>query len=246
MSYRIILLLLISTLLPQLVAASSQNQKFQEANGAYSHNDFSTAISIYETLIAENGYSPGVLYNLANSYAQIGSPGLAILNYERALRLAPGNSDITANLEKVRSEHGLFPTNVPLTQKMASALTMNQWGGVALLSLTAITVLVLATLYLDMPRRPVMTAIVCAGLVLLASGGFMAELRKSWHSSIITTTSPLLISPFEGAAKLGTAREGRRVFTHKQHGSYVYIKSETGRTGWMPVTALQPVIAATR
>jgi len=239
---RCLLLLVITLLLPQLATANSQNQRFQEANGAYSRGDFGTAITGYESLIAEHGYSPGVLYNLANSYAQAGYPGQAILNYERALRLSPGNSDIIANLEKVQQEHGLFPKGKSLATRLAGSFSMGQWGILALAALTALAGTVLTSLYVQVSRRTI--TLVCLGstlLILLATAS-MASLRKNWHCFIVTTTSPLLISPFDGAATVGTAREGRRAFPQKRHGSYVYIVSETGRTGWLLSSGLQPVV----
>src|SRR6202161_2860169 len=48
-------------------------------------------------------YSADGLYNLANSYARAGKPGLAVLNYERAALLAPDDPDINANLAYVRT-----------------------------------------------------------------------------------------------------------------------------------------------
>src|ERR1700734_1706005 len=48
-------------------------------------------------------YSADGLYNLANSYARSGKAGLAVLSYERAALLAPGDPDINANLEYVRA-----------------------------------------------------------------------------------------------------------------------------------------------
>src|ERR1700736_2418384 len=47
-------------------------------------------------------YSADGLYNLANSYARAGKPGLAVLNYERARLLTPNDPDIDANLQHVR------------------------------------------------------------------------------------------------------------------------------------------------
>src|SRR5229473_8259994 len=47
-------------------------------------------------------YSADGLYNLANSYARAGKPGLAVLNYERASLLAPDDPDVDANLRFVR------------------------------------------------------------------------------------------------------------------------------------------------
>src|SRR4051812_26061553 len=57
-------------------------------------------------------YSADALYNLANSYARAGKPGLAVLNYERATLLAPNDPDIRANLDYVRAT-AQVPTDPP-------------------------------------------------------------------------------------------------------------------------------------
>ncbi len=82
---------------------------FQKGNEAYSRGDYAQAIAQYEQITETAGYAPSVLYNLANSYALSGQTGRAVLNYERALRLAPSDSDISGNLELVKKENGLFP-----------------------------------------------------------------------------------------------------------------------------------------
>src|ERR1700733_4197019 len=52
---------------------------------------------------SQPAYSADGLYNLANSYARAGKPGLAVLNYERAALLAPNDPDINSNLQYVRA-----------------------------------------------------------------------------------------------------------------------------------------------
>src|SRR6202020_2477154 len=58
------------------------------------------------------GYSAAGLYNLGNSYARVGKPGMAILNYERASLLSPNDPDVEANLRYVRASAHL-PAEVP-------------------------------------------------------------------------------------------------------------------------------------
>src|SRR5271163_2237506 len=81
---------------------------------------------------AQPRYSADGLYNLANSYARAGKPGLAVLNYERASLLAPDDADINANLEYVRASAHV-PTE-PRTRfaRIAQAAnpTLAAWIGV--------------------------------------------------------------------------------------------------------------------
>ena len=53
-----------------------------------------------------------IYYNLGNSYYKADDIARAILNYERALLLEPGNADIRANLEIARSKTCLLYTSV--------------------------------------------------------------------------------------------------------------------------------------
>src|SRR5580692_5177570 len=77
-------------------------------------------------------YSADGLYNLANSYARAGQPGLAVLNYERAALLAPNDPDINANLEYVRSIAQVTTTPPSRWTRVAQAMnpTLAAWIGV--------------------------------------------------------------------------------------------------------------------
>ena len=68
-----------------------------EGDSAYIKADYATAIQIYESLL-KNGESADVYYNLGNSYYKAGEIAKAVLNYERALLMKPGNSDIRVRM----------------------------------------------------------------------------------------------------------------------------------------------------
>src|SRR5580692_7246592 len=77
-------------------------------------------------------YSADGLYNLANSYARAGKPGLAVLGYERAALLAPDDPDINANLEYVRaSAHVATEPRGRFAQiALAASPILAAWAGV--------------------------------------------------------------------------------------------------------------------
>src|SRR5580658_3310664 len=77
-------------------------------------------------------YSADGLYNLANSYAEAGKPGLAVLSYERAALLAPGDPDINANLAYVRTTAHVFlkPRGLLTRLALAASPTAVAWLGV--------------------------------------------------------------------------------------------------------------------
>lgn len=73
------------------------------ADSAYINDDFLNAAALYQEAIDSLGPSPERYYNLGNSYYRAGLNGMAIVSYERALRLDPSNDDIRDNLEFVNS-----------------------------------------------------------------------------------------------------------------------------------------------
>jgi tetratricopeptide (TPR) repeat protein len=79
-------------------AFDSPRDAFLRAEKQYQDQNYEGAIETYEA-IGELGVVDGALYyNLGNAYFKAGHLGRAILNYERALRLMPGDEDTRANL----------------------------------------------------------------------------------------------------------------------------------------------------
>lgn len=74
------------------------------ADTLYAKGEFSKAAEAYLAIAQVDGDSPGLLFNLANSCAQAGDLGKAILYYSRANRLDPTNKDIKNNLEYFTSK----------------------------------------------------------------------------------------------------------------------------------------------
>lgn len=136
-----------------VLAGKVEDNLFQEANEAYSRGDYDQAISKYLKITETAGYSTSVLYNLANSFAQNGQTGRAILNYERALRLSPSDSDISGNLQLVKKENGLFPKESSRVERFFQLLSLNQWTSLIVLALVLVTTYLLATMKYQFSRQ---------------------------------------------------------------------------------------------
>src|SRR5665213_1190155 len=68
------------------------------AEHAAAAGDYPTAARNYEQVLERDGFSAPVLFNLGNACLLYTSPSRAILDYERALVLAPRSAAIEANL----------------------------------------------------------------------------------------------------------------------------------------------------
>ncbi len=238
------LLLIILALLPLCPAAitatrageeAGAQELFARANASYSRGDFDGAIRDYRRIVHRYGVSAALLYNLGNALAVSGDTGRAVLNYERALRLAPGDQDIRSNLYHVRRNDGLYLEDQPLYRRAAGLLQADQWALTCGICLVLLAISMLLPLLPGRIPRPVIRgiALVClAGLTISLAAAFYTY--RDWNDGVvITDRARLLISPFTGAASSGSIRAGRLVRPDRTFGGFVLVTDETGRSGWL-------------
>ncbi|HEX9887534.1 MAG TPA: tetratricopeptide repeat protein [Longimicrobiales bacterium] len=83
--------------------ALAQEEIVLEGNRLYQAGEYARALDAYRQ-VAEAGFESATLYyNLGNAHFKTGDLPRAILNYERAARMAPGAEDVRANLDLARS-----------------------------------------------------------------------------------------------------------------------------------------------
>ncbi len=232
----LVLLVMSCTLfVPCSAGERTVNDDFLAAGKAYEAGDWSKAIQIYEALISHAGFSASLCYNLANSYARNGQTGKAVLGYERALRLAPGDADIRHNLELLRQEKGLSQEEISLFHQAGALLGLNQWALLTAILLAALSLLQLATwrFTLSTGLSYFLTGL-CLLLLGISSAGIALQYQSWQQAVIITPKVSLLISPFAGAASTGIIEEGRLIRIIKSHDDYTLIQDENGHSGWIP------------
>lgn len=75
------------------------NELVSQADSAYNAGNYSEAVALYKDVIANQGTSAALLFNLGNAYYQAGDLGQAMLCFQRAKRLDPTNKQINGNLK---------------------------------------------------------------------------------------------------------------------------------------------------
>src|SRR5438552_3976095 len=83
---------------------------FKSANALYDAGKFAEAAAAYEKIEPKTA---NVFFNLGNALFRQEKYGLAVLNYERARRLAPRDPDILANLRFTQQRLGVDDVNTP-------------------------------------------------------------------------------------------------------------------------------------
>jgi hypothetical protein len=192
---------------------------------------------------APTGFSAAELYDLANSYARAGKPGMAILNYERARLLAPYDPDIEANLNYVRKSSRL-PSETP--NAFARALrfvapTVAAWIGLAGLLIAGTSLL---AGHLCARHRWLRRAGAALGLALVAlplSNGVL--LWPTLHEAVVISAgAPVRVAPVPMGDAAFTLPEAETVRMTAEHEGFVLIRTREGRTGWVASANLAPVV----
>ena len=233
---------------PGAIWAETPAQEFAEANRAYAAGKYDQAIAGYERLLREHGLDASVLFNLGNAYFEKDELGLAILSYERALKLSPRDPDVLANLKVAREEAGLDLQQPRWWQEMIASLTPNQWAYSASALLFGFTALTLV--YWFRPGVLGFLGLGSQGLVRLwrlalflvfvafawtATCGALSLIERN-QAVVVAKDVPVLLSPFAKAKKMSTLAEGDTVTVDKidrQYGDFVRVRYGKRQLGWV-------------
>jgi hypothetical protein len=188
-------------------------------------------------------YSADDLYNLANSYARAGKPGLAVLYYERAALLAPGDEDIQANLEYVRaSAHVPAQPRRRLARIAAAASpSLAAWLGVMGIALAGAGAVVGR---MTSRFRPARTCSIVAGtaLVTLTVANAMLQWPRMHAAVILVNQTPARVSPVPMGDTTVVLPEAETVTMTAEHEDFVLIRTRGGRSGWVARGSLGAVM----
>ena len=224
-----------------------------EGDSAYIRNDFASAIQIYENLL-KKGEAAEVYYNLGNSYYKAGDIAKAILNYERALLLQPGNADVRANLEIARSK--TIDKVVPVPEiffvswikSLINSMSIDAWAKLGVVFF----ILLLGALYLFFFSKQIVwkkTGFI-AGLVLLAFVILTNVFASQQKNELIDRNDAIVLSPSvtvrstpsDSGTSLFILHEGHKVeIKDNSMREWKEIRLEDGKVGWVPASAIEVI-----
>jgi tetratricopeptide (TPR) repeat protein len=217
--------------------------EFDTANHFFDQEKFSEAKQRYEQLVAEGKWTANLFYNLGNADFRLGAPGVAALNYERALALEPSHPEAAMNLRLLREQTGarIFPPSwrdhlVPPLAIDVCAVIGASAAWLALFCVIAIIV-----------RRgaisPNVWLLLALFVVLAAYAGFAV-----WHHAqdaslavITARQAEARLAPVDRAARAETLPAGSRVRVVSERGDWIYCALPGGGLGWLPASALEKV-----
>ena len=224
-----------------------------EGDSAYIKEDYTAAIQIYEALL-KNGEAAEVYYNLGNSYYKIGEIAKAVLNYERALLLQPGNSDIRANLEVARAKTIDKVEAIPEVffvswiKSLINSMSVDAWATLGIISF----ILLIVALYSFIFSKQILwkkTGFI-SGIIFLiitiCANLFASEQKEHLvirNEAIVMNPSVTVRStPSESGTSLFILHEGRKVsIKDNSMKEWKEIRLEDGKVGWVPASAIEAI-----
>ncbi len=244
-----LLLSLVALCCPQSLRA------VEKSNGdmAYKKGNYQQAIADYQNLL-RNGESADVYYNLGNAYYRSDSLAQAILAYERAYRLAPGDADISFNLQFARSKtiDKLTPKSEVVFAKwyrsVVNFTSVDHWANVGIVAVVLVLVLMLVYLFApQMLLRKVGFFGAATLLVVFALSQLFAwsQTRQLLHDDgaiIMAPTVTVRKTPVGNSQEAFVLHEGTRVkITDESIKQWYGIVLPDGREGWIQADMLAKI-----
>lgn len=229
------------------IAAPAQ-QWFEKANSFYEKQHYDSAAQCYEKAVETGMQNSQLFYNLGNAYFRLHKLGLAILYYEKALKLSPKDKDIQANIrfaqrtvvDRVPETPRTFFENVLWYMHTLFSLHVQLWA--LLFFLLIISICFVAGLYASHNVRLwlVYAASLCVVIAMLfgISIGVKIYQTENYEYAIVLKKSVDAKNQPNGDKVLFTAHEGVKFQIRKTMDDWALVNLPNGVSGWVERNAL--------
>lgn len=223
------------------------------ADTEYQKGNYQQAIRDYEEIL-KNGESAEIYFNLGNAYYRTDNITKAVLNYERARLLSPGDDDINFNLQFARSKtiDKITPQSemffITWYKSLVNFTSVDNWAKTGILCIVMALLLVL--LYLFGPQLMLRKIGFFGGLaffvIFLLSNLFAFQQKQALDNRtgaiIISPSVNIKKTPAKNSADQFVLHEGTRVdIIDKGMTDWRCIRVGDGREGWIETKAIEEI-----
>ena len=228
--------------------AFASNTALAEADEAFRSGDFARSIELFEQVIAEEltagRESAQLHYNLGNAYFRNNQLGKAILNFERALLIDPGNGDIRHNLRFAQNHavDSIIPSPTAFlgnwTRAIRNLLSSNGWATMAIVLFLLFIACVAVFLFVRIVwarKTAFYCGIVLFVFMLMANAFAFSQKNERVHrhfAIVMPSGISVYAAPASGSNQLFQLHEGTRVRIRNSDGNWYEIEIANGSVGW--------------
>lgn len=224
---------------------SSAESLMAQGNQYYQSKQYDKAVDTYQQIVSAGFEGTSLYYNLGDAYYREGKLGLAILYYEKALRLSPGDGDAIHNLKIANAR------TVDKIEALPQFFLFEWWE--SLLALSSVTgwtyaayafyILFLFSigLYFFAKRSGLQRSAVYSGfattLLLVITVSLLAvKLNREMNvksAIVIAPTATVKLSPDSTSNDAFIIHEGLKVRELNSVGDWIDIRLQDGKEGWI-------------
>lgn len=225
----------------------------QNADVEYAKGNYQQAIKDYQEIL-KTGVSSEIYYNLGNAYYRTDNITQALLAYERALQLSPGDNDIRFNLQYARSKtiDKITPETemffVTWYNSLVNFTSVDRWANTAIVSIVMALLLILVFLFApQMWARKSGFYGSAVFLLLFVFANLFAfqqkhELETKQGAIVIAPTVNVKKTPAASGTDVFVIHEGTRVdITDRGMKQWRGIKLADGREGWLKTSQIEEI-----
>lgn len=225
----------------------------QAADTAYKKGNYQQAITDYRNILKQRK-SADVYYNLGNAYFRSDSITMAILAYERALLLSPGDNDIRFNLQFARSKtiDKLAPESEVVFstwyRSIVNFTSADSWAVVSIVSV--VLALILMLVYLFVPQLLWRKVGFFGASFFIIVFGLSTLFAWSQHNAFTNRKGAIIMvssvnvkkTPVQNGEDAFILHEGTRVeVTDSSLPGWKGVRLSDGREGWIPTSKLEMI-----
>ncbi|HEY5327746.1 MAG TPA: SH3 domain-containing protein [Mucilaginibacter sp.] len=239
------LLLFVGLVLPMLSFGNNEQALFANGNAYYAKAQYNYALNAYQQVLDDGYQSAAVYFNMGNASYKVDDIPSALLYYEKAHKLSPGDDDINFNIRFA---------NLKTTDKTDEApeFFLSNWWKAFILSFSIGTLATLS-IFLVLVGSGVLVVYFFAGSVSIKKASFyisvtlfflgvltifIAGMQLNYfngHRQAIIFSSSVTVKsgPVEKSGSLFVLHDGTKVNILDNSNGWIKIGLANGNEGWI-------------
>ena len=235
------------------VFADQAGELMKRGNELYQQKQYEKAVDTYQDIINMGYEGTSLYYNLGNSYYREGKIGLAILYYEKALRLSPGDADVQHNLliantktiDKIETIPPFFLFQ--WWESLLALFSVNGWTYIAyvfyILLLASIGIYFFAKRN-KLQRYAFFGGLLSLLLMIITLSLFIINLNRELNvkkAIVIDPSVTVKLSPDPSSNDAFIVHEGLKIREEDHVDNWIKIRLADGKEGWLPKNTIATI-----
>lgn len=216
---------------------------FETGDSLYDRGDYTGALAEYRKLDTPGARTSNLYFNMGNAEYRLGSPGEAILNYERSLSVSPNHPEAQANIKLARGQAGSRLLEAGPLQRLMPALPGDAYLWIA--SVAGWVAIFCIVILIAWPRlsRPLLGLVLVTALGVFVASGIGVWIRSQERDMAIVIPKEAIarLAPADLAAIAETLPAGSQVLVLSERDAWIYCELPGHIRGWLSSGAIEKV-----